>query len=151
MSYPNRTTADMTAGVLNDRIPPAASGTKTRSATRPVSKFDSTLVEKAMDLVGSFKETDAFDMQLLLTGLSGCIMELWNTAHGSSETHQEILAALERDVRAAAIDGCATSDQVDAWREALICLTQQHLGRTASQIIRRRLRECGSGALSFSE
>lgn len=150
-SYPNRITADTTKGVSREYASPASPGMGRRSTLEPASEIDSEGIEKAMELLRSLEEADAYDMQLLLTGLSGCIMELWTSAARSSETHQQILAALERAVRAAALDGYVTDEQIGALREAIGYLPQQHLGRTASEVVRRRLRESGSGAMSFNE
>ena len=150
-SYPGRTTGHMITGAPQE---PSLTGHVRAERDIPIKAakaLDRRCVADAVEFVESIRDADAYERQLHLTGLCGCVMDLWDTAVNSSESHQEILAALERAVRAAAIAGEVTREQLDAFREALTYLPQQHPGRTAARIVRNRLREAGSGSLSFTD
>ena len=150
LSYPNRATGHVTGDTSQDNQLRPLPSSRVPARTPSEGKMDAHHLEKAMETVESIEEANAFDTQLDLTALSGRLLELWESAVQSSCHHQDILAVLERAVKAAAIDGKATRKQLAAFREALTYLRQEHLGHETARIVRRRLREAGFGALSFT-
>lgn len=115
----------------------------------PNNQLDTILLQEAIEVAASIDLHDSLHTARHLMALANLILRLWESAVGSSEPHQDILAAIENAVRHCRDLDCPTSKQIDAIREALTCLAQPAVSQEEARIVRERFVDVGIGALAF--
>ena len=129
----------------NELLPASRSQRKTTSDNH----LDGSLLRKVQELLDSMDVSDEMASALVLDSLAGAVVELWDSAAQSGEVIQDILAILENGVRSCALDGAATLQQVDAFKEAASSLALPRPIRTHTESLRDTFSEAGVGALAF--
>ena len=110
---------------------------------------DPSLLDKARQVIESIEIDDEFDTALYLTALAGGLLEMWETAAISSETHRDILATAEAGARQAARSGSITAAQLSTLREAVSDLAQPILSPENAEFLREQFVREGFGPLGF--
>jgi hypothetical protein len=106
------------------------------------------LISRAAELIDSMETDDDVSLRLCLQDLASTISRMWEDADGCAQPHLDILATLERAVREAK-GGCASPEQIRAFREAICDLSQSYLTPAHADVIRSRFLDVGFGSLSF--
>jgi len=110
---------------------------------------DASLIRRAREIVDSIDPGNSYESPSDLAALAGLLMEMWESAQGSSDLHQDILAVLETAVRQAAECGSVTLSHLSFFREALTDLALPRLVRENAEVIRSKFVSEGFAALPF--
>ena len=101
--------------------------------------LDQSLLKRAESIIDGYEPLDPLDATLNMESLQGIVLGLWESAAGSSQYHQDILAALESAVLS--IESPDES-QLSVFREAIRdlsnnVLTEEHVEIMRQQFIAR--------------
>lgn len=144
-------TAYQTGGrqALHGYTEPPGARERPRSPRNRGGNIDPSLLEKVTQIIESIEIDDTFSTPLYLSTLAGSLLEMWETATGSSEAHQDILATVEAGARVVARTGSVTPGQLSAFREAVSDLARHNLVPENAEFVRERFVREGFGPLSF--
>ncbi len=90
-------------------------------------RIDGGLLEAALETLENTDPLDQANLPIRLSTLSGLVYEMWRSAIGSSQYHQQILAAAESATISASRAGVIGEGQVRALRTALTDLSSRVL------------------------
>lgn len=111
-------------------------------------QLDTSLLNKAKELLESFQFDDPQDVIVRIEALSGLVSELWRGARASSQYHRQILAALDSAAIQAGQIATLVPSQLNALRSAVYDLSQRTLTQANVDSIAGRLIDEGFSPLA---
>jgi len=134
-----------TATIIDKDFPPPLPRPETPGLPRPFTLVESkavatrgldrSLLNRANNIIDSLDHRDVVEATVHLESLRGIVLQLWESAATSSQTHQEILAVLESAILS--IES-PNEGQLSAFKEAVMDLGNDVLTQAHVDVIRRR-------------